>query len=71
MPKVSKSFRGIDYEVFTPDEPNAGYKKMLILGHGHWAVNNLDALATHEFSVIDLEKARYECMPHRGLVIKG
>jgi len=71
MAKVPKSFRGIDYEVFTPDEPNAGYKKMLIFGHGHWAANDLDALVANEFSVIDLEKARYECTPHRGLVVKG
>jgi len=71
MAKTLKSFRGIDYEVFAPDEPHAGYRKMLILGHGHWMANDFDALIANEFSVIDLEKARYECTPHRGLIVKG
>jgi hypothetical protein len=35
MAIMKKSFWGIDYEVFVPNEPHAGYRKMLILGHGH------------------------------------
>ena len=71
MAKVLRSFQGINYEVFTPDEPHAGYKKMLILGHGHWVANDFDALVAHEFAVLDFANVRYECTPHRGLVIKG
>jgi hypothetical protein len=33
--------------------------------------NDFDALIANEFSVIDLEKARYECTPHRGLIVRG
>ena len=71
MAMTPKFFQGIHYEVFEPDEPRAGYKKMLILGHGHWVANDFDALIAHEFTAIDFEKVRHECTPHRGLVIKG
>ena len=70
MPSEHRKYLGKNYEVFTPSDPTANYKKMIILGYIHLSEHALLALIAEEFKGLTTQDVQIEVLPHRGLVIK-
>lgn len=71
MPSETKNVNGRYFEVFTPTDPTAKYKKMVILGYAHLSEHELLALIAEEFNGRTTSDVQIEVLPHRGMVIKG
>ncbi|MEK7211061.1 MAG: hypothetical protein AAB731_00320 [Patescibacteria group bacterium] len=71
MPSKPGKYQGINYEIFTPADPTASYKKMVILGYAHLSSHDLVALIAQEFAGMPLSRVQIEVLSHRGLTIKG
>ena len=71
MPTERRKYQGKKYEIFTPSDPTAGYKKMVILGYTHLSYHELLTLIVKEFASEPIGRVQIEALPHRGLTIRG
>jgi hypothetical protein len=71
MPSETKIWNGKYFEVFTPTDPTASYKKMVVLGYVHLSEHELLSLIAEEFKGRTTSDVQVEVLPHRGMVLKG